>query len=117
MPRSAWGLSTPSDLPWQARARCAQPDVDPDWWSADGQFSQARAVHECVRHCPVRTECEANVAEDPLNVAGTIRAGVLYVGGRSDPRPAAHQPPESSCGWCAWPPVNGVRTFAVAGVR
>lgn len=97
MPRSAWGLSTPTDDP---SPRCADPDVNPDWWSADSWSDRGLAVHECVRHCPVRAWCTRDLELHPRRVGGTVRNGVFYVTTKLGPQPSAGQPDEVLCGSC-----------------
>jgi len=96
--RSAWGLSTPIDEP---AAKCAAPDVNPDWWSSDAWSYRGLAVHYCLRHCPVMGWCERDRQAKPKHVAGTVRAGVFYVTSKKgDPRPSTVQPHEMLCGPC-----------------
>ena len=96
--RSAWGLSTPRAEP---SPRCAEPDVNPDWWSADSWEYRGLAAHHCERHCPVKAWCERDREANPSRVAGTVRAGVFYVmSKKGDPRPSTVQPHEELCGSC-----------------
>lgn len=99
---TAWDLDTPRDeQPWRGQARCGAPGVDPNWWHAESQAKRGRAIHECLRHCPVRSECALEAERHPQYVAGTVRAGVYYVGTIAKPRPSGAQPKEWPCPGCA----------------
>ena len=101
MRRSSWGLSSAPEAPaWERSARCADPAVNPDWWSGATAVDRGKAVHECLSHCPVFAACRNAVLEDPRRVAGTVRAGVYYVGSETEPTLGC-QPKERPCGECA----------------
>ena len=92
---------------WNLKAACAQAGVPADVWARNVAVLRATAVHICLRHCPVRAECLAEVQ----TLAGTDAAyRSVVVGGldlaesgkprQFEPRPRAqcwicrgHEPP------------------------
>lgn len=59
--------------PWMETARCAQPDVDPDWWHSPFWRERRQAAKFCGR-CPVLSECATYAAAEKTGVwAGTDR--------------------------------------------
>lgn len=98
MRRSSWGLSTPRAEP---KPRCADPDVNPDWWSSFVWSDRGRAVHQCNHHCSVKAWCAKDVKAVPQHVGGTVMAGVFYVWTeRHGLHPGVSQPKEVLCGAC-----------------
>lgn len=105
--RSAYGLeSGVDDRSWETRGACAQPGMNPDWWSGN---NLGRGRHVCRSHCPVQAECERDVLARPHAVAGTVRAGWLYTGTMDEPVVAGWQPELTSVG-C--PPCDTARARA-----
>lgn len=93
---------------WQRYARCAQPDVSPDWW--DTTLNQGRVLevmHICRHHCDVADECRADAhqrARDGQPYRGEVAGGEHWNG---DGGVTAHRDPVGYCGeLCArmtWP--------------
>lgn len=94
--RSAWGLETERPV-WQTRARCAQPDVDPDMWHSVLAGELAEAAHICLKHCPVLAEC-AGLDSVP---SGGVQAG-QYWPQRGVDRPGRWVKPGDGCRLCGY---------------
>jgi hypothetical protein len=77
--RSVWGLDTPRG-DWMAAAACLR--YDPDLWSTEDMFPYA--LHQCLSHCPVLSECRAWAA--PRQWVGVVVAGRAFVGSGSELR-------------------------------
>lgn len=84
--RSAWGFSTPSDMPWQTRAACG-PDTAELFHQASQEqerheYSKDRAVNIALSicsRCGVRDECERYMlAQPPAARANTVAAGLVW---------------------------------------
>ncbi len=92
--RHDFGLDTPRGE-WLLGARCAQSDVDMDWWT--GGREQGLARHVCWMHCPVRVQCQADTPTNPDHRRGTVYGGFAYnFGGKL----VADQPGVLRCPLC-----------------
>ena len=62
---------------WVTQARCAQPDVNPDWWSSGTDTDRSLASHICRRHCPALQPCR----EEALDVKphGVVQGGLYWL--------------------------------------
>lgn len=80
---------------WREHRRCAEPDVDPDWWTEERLHG--RGAHECRRHCHVQADCKAEQLRDPQT---GVYAGDLWTSSdRHGPiRISKTQPTERTCG-------------------
>lgn len=68
-----------------ARARCAHPAHNPDWWDTAAPPADRRRAHALCSECPAQQVCAADAAaEQPT---GVIRAGKSW--SRSTKRPAS----------------------------
>lgn len=72
--RAAWGLDSGSESSgsWRRFAICAQ---QPELWE-EGGGNNAKAVHMCVRHCPVLEPCRAD-AEEHRPQSG-VQGGIVW---------------------------------------
>lgn len=68
-----WGLDSHGGH-WTERARCARPDVDPEWfWPASSSMVSTRLALSVCERCHVTQECGDAAAADPvpfLRIAG-----------------------------------------------
>lgn len=98
MTRSAHGLSNGDDNGWWYRAaRTTNPGLFVD----GGEHGPGRAIHICLRHCPVLAQCKADTrASTPV---GVVQAGVRWTGTARHYRsgPTSVQPTDTGHGpWC-----------------
>jgi hypothetical protein len=94
MSRTAYGLESPRDE-WSMGARCAESDVDMNWWT--GGQEQGLARHVCWMHCPVREQCERDTPPERSRRRGTVWGGHVY---NDHGRLAAIQPGVTRCPLC-----------------
>lgn len=73
---------------WRRDAACAQPGVDPEWWSHHNPRLRAQASIVCGR-CPVRVECLDWAVDHPDLCNETVYAEFWWVK-ISDTSPQPH---------------------------
>ncbi len=89
--RSAYGLTLPRDEDWRLHGLCRE---NPDLWTSPAMADIHRAMHICVRHCPVKQQCRAE--GEQIQDLGSVYGGVYY----SRRGATTTVPPLIRCGWC-----------------
>ena len=92
---------------WAHRGACAQPSAPLDFWSTlgDDALQRETAIHICLNHCPVLTECRAEaeaMSSAGVGYASMVAGGVSYDG---DGVPRQFQRSAKWCRQCPEPAV------------
>lgn len=112
MRRSSHGLTSGGEegVNWRVHGACGRPDVDPDWWSADGANAIGRARHICLKHCLVLADCTVEREDLPASLRKCVTlAGVHH---SKNGEPNQDQPLAKVCPLCSDKPDPAERLRA-----